>query len=695
MKAMTHSVKFWGGLLFCLGLLISADAIVKKGRAAAQEGNQTANQTASLAGSEELLADDGTNETAISGNGVIAVNRLTPSAYPATLQTIRLIFPQITGLPTPVGSQITLIAFTGASGTTQPVANPTLLVNQAVTIPTATSSTGFIDFTIQNGPTITAGDFYVGFKTPNPFAGVTYATDTNGAPRQRAFVSTDNGVTFTGPLTFPGTTTLINLLIRAVVMNDAQPVPRIGVPTSLNFGSSDVGITQPQTLTITNTGSAPLNITSITSSNAQFTLLPVTFPLTIAAGTQTQFTVRFTPSSAGAQTGTLTIASNDPATPSATVALSGVGGAATSVATVFVNSGASVTGSIVAPSVGSGVLLSTQYAIFVPAGATQLKLDLTGNQDVDLFARFNQRIVITGGNLIADFGSIQNGIVPETITITPSTSPALQSGLYYIAIANFGPGAANFTLMATITGGTAPAVVTTVSAASFLGTTAAAEQIVAFFGSNLATGTQVAGTLPLPTTLLGTTVKVRDNAGTERLAPLFFVSPGQVNALIPTSTVNNAAQIIITGGDGKTAVGTIQIASVSPGLFTANATGVGVPAATAFRLKADGTQSFEALSRVDGQNGSVPIPIDLGAATDQVFLILNGTGIRGRTSLAAVTATIGGTPATVSFAGPQGDFVGLDQINVGIPRSLIGRGDVDVVLTVDGKITNTVKINIK
>ncbi|MEO6727204.1 MAG: choice-of-anchor D domain-containing protein [Blastocatellia bacterium] len=696
MKAITHSVKFWCGLLLCLGLLISADAIVKKSQAAAQDGNQPKIQTASPDGSEELLADDGTIETFISGNGVIAVNRLTPSAYPATLQSIRLIFPQVTGLPNPVGSQITLIAFTGASGTTQPVTNPTLLVNQTVTIPIAMSSNGFVDFTIQNGPTITGGDFYVGFKTPNPFAGVTYATDTDSAPRQRAFVSTDNGANFSGPLTFPGTTTPLNLLIRAVVMNDAQPVPRIGVPTSLNFGSSAVGVTQPQTLTISNTGSAPLNITSITSSNAQFTLLPVTFPLTIAPGAQTQITVRFTPASAGAQTGTLTIASNDPATPSATVALSGVGGSATSAATVFVNSGASVTGSIVAPSAGSGVLLSTQYAIFVPPGATQLKIDLTGNQDVDLFARFNQRIIISGGNLITDYSSIQDGIVPESLTITPTSTPALQSGLYYIGVANFGPGAANFTLTATITGGTAPAVVTTVSAASFLGTnTGAAEQIVAFFGSNLATGTQVASTIPLPTTLLGTTVKVRDNAGTERLAPLFFVSSGQINALIPIGTVNDAGQITITSGDGKIAVGTIQIASVSPGLFTANANGVGVPAATVFRLKAGGAQSFEALSRVDGQNGSVPIPIDLGVATDQVFLILNGTGIRGRTSLSAVTATIGGTSAPVSFAGVQGDFVGLDQINVGIPRSLIGRGDVDVVLTVDGKITNTVKVNIK
>ncbi len=47
------------------------------------------------------------------------------------------------------------------------------------------------------------------------------------------------------------------------------------------------------------------------------------------------------------------------------------------------------------------------------------------------------------------------------------------------------------------------------------------------------------------------------------------------------------------------------------------------------------------------------------------------------------------------YAGLQGDFFGLDQVNVRIPRSLIGRGEVDIVLTVDGKVANTVKVWIK
>ena len=70
-----------------------------------------------------------------------------------------------------------------------------------------------------------------------------------------------------------------------------------------------------------------------------------------------------------------------------------------------------------------------------------------------------------------------------------------------------------------------------VSAASFSGTELAADLIVAAFGNELATDTVSASTMPLTTLLGGTTVKVRDGAGFERVAPLFFVSPTQVNYL--------------------------------------------------------------------------------------------------------------------------------------------------------------------
>lgn len=90
-----------------------------------------------------------------------------------------------------------------------------------------------------------------------------------------------------------------------------------------------------------------------------------------------------------------------------------------------------------------------------------------------------------------------------------------------------------------------------------------------------------------------------------------------------------------------------------------------------------------------------PAPIDLGPEGDIVFLALYGTGFRNRSALSAVKVQIGGTEMTINYAGPQLQLVGLDQINVFLPRSLAGRGETDVVVTVDGKAANTVKVNFK
>jgi len=76
-----------------------------------------------------------------------------------------------------------------------------------------------------------------------------------------------------------------------------------------------------------------------------------------------------------------------------------------------------------------------------------------------------------------------------------------------------------------------------VSAASFSLTAGlAAEEIASAFGTNLSASTAVAASLPLPVTLAGVTVRVRDSVDNERLAPLFFVSPGQINYLVPSGT---------------------------------------------------------------------------------------------------------------------------------------------------------------
>ncbi|MEP7340736.1 MAG: SBBP repeat-containing protein, partial [Acidobacteriota bacterium] len=184
----------------------------------------------------------------------------------------------------------------------------------------------------------------------------------------------------------------------------------------------------------------------------------------------------------------------------------------------------------------------------------------------------------------------------------------------------------------------------------------AADSIIAAFGSGLAMATEAASLNPLPTALVGTTVKVRDSAGAERDAPLFFVSPTQINYLMPAGTASGAATINIASGDGTVSTASVQIEPVAPGLFTADASGRGLAAAVALRVKANGEQSYEPIAQYDtALNRMMPMPVNLASETEQVFLILYGTGLRHRGGLGGVSAKIGGIDAQALYAGAQGD----------------------------------------
>lgn len=291
-------------------------------------------------------------------------------------------------------------------------------------------------------------------------------------------------------------------------------------------------------------------------------------------------------------------------------------------------------------------------------------------------------IAVDGAGNIYVAGQTGSLDLPIANAVQPSASGGLDA-----FIARIGAGSG---------GGAAVAPVASVSAASYNGVELAKESIIAAFGEGLATEVKIAATLPLPTSLAGTKVKVKDSAGAERDAPLFFVAPTQVNYLIPPDTSIGPALVTITGGDGKISSGTILVSPVSPGLFSANADGQGVAAATALRVKVGGAQVFEPIARFDaGQSRFTPIPIDLGPDGEQVFLLLFGTGLRGNSGLQTVSVKIGGVDAETFYLGAQGSFVGLDQGNVRIPRGLAGRGEVDVVVSVGGRVANTVRVSIK
>ena len=213
----------------------------------------------------------------------------------------------------------------------------------------------------------------------------------------------------------------------------------------------------------------------------------------------------------------------------------------------------------------------------------------------------------------------------------------------------------------------------------------APDELVSLFGSNLADATNQATTVPLPTTLGRNRITVTDSADRVRPAELYLVSPGQVNFVIPTGTAPGTAVVTLTS-TSVTAGGVmgvvipiqINIASVAPGLFTAGANGKGLAAAQIIRVLADGTQTVENVSAA---------PINIGS--DTLYLVLYGTGIRNRKPNGIVTCTINGQSLPAAYAGPQSQFPGLDQVDVLLPSSLKGAGQVNVTLTVDGEVSNT------
>ena len=233
-----------------------------------------------------------------------------------------------------------------------------------------------------------------------------------------------------------------------------------------------------------------------------------------------------------------------------------------------------------------------------------------------------------------------------------------------------------------------------VSAASFRGGTLARDSIASVFGAGFAEATEAASSLPLPTSLAGAEVRVRDGLGVERPAPLFYASPTQINYLVPAEAAAGAARITVAGAGGAVAAGAAQIGTLAPGLFAANADGRGIAAGYVLRVRVDRSENVEPIARLEAGR-YLAQPIDLGPPTDEVFLVLFGTGLRGRPSLASVAARVGGVAAEVLYAGGQGQFAGLDQINLRLGRELAGRGEVEVTLTVEGQAANEVRVNVR
>jgi uncharacterized protein (TIGR03437 family) len=224
----------------------------------------------------------------------------------------------------------------------------------------------------------------------------------------------------------------------------------------------------------------------------------------------------------------------------------------------------------------------------------------------------------------------------------------------------------------------APAM-TLVSAASNSETAVAPASIVTASGTGLGGGE----------------LEVTDSTGAANMADVFYASSTEVTFAVPPATAVGQATITISSEGTVSAVGSVSVSAVAPGLFSADGTGQGVAAGLAIRVANNGSQTAAPLFQCawDG-GGCSAVPFALGASSDQVFLVLFGTGMRGATGQA--TGTVGGVAVGVTGPTAQGEYEGLDQVELGpLPRSLAGRGAVSIVLKVNGEAANSVTASIE
>lgn len=225
--------------------------------------------------------------------------------------------------------------------------------------------------------------------------------------------------------------------------------------------------------------------------------------------------------------------------------------------------------------------------------------------------------------------------------------------------------------------------VTVINAASFASDNILSPgAIAAAFGNFKTTNNQSdsARTIPLPTSLVGVSVKINGvTAGLGYVQPQIVNQQfGQINLVIPEELPDGPATIVVTNSDNTTLSGTFTIVRSRPGIFTANTSGNGAPAAQVY--------NNNVVSQVGNPDGT-PREISAGTQDQPATLVLYLTALRhapaqnpndGNKVAEGVKVSFMGIEVVPEFAGDVQGFVGLDQINVRIPWSLAGLGFIPV-----------------
>jgi uncharacterized protein (TIGR03437 family) len=220
--------------------------------------------------------------------------------------------------------------------------------------------------------------------------------------------------------------------------------------------------------------------------------------------------------------------------------------------------------------------------------------------------------------------------------------------------------------------------------------------IASIFGSGLAASAQSAGTLPLPITLGGTSVSVNGIA-----APLFFVSPTQINFQIPSGTdttpgASNAAGVVVSTGAGQSSPYQLTTGVDStPSIFTQNSSGCGQ--AAVLNIASNGGVSLNSPS-----NSAVPGNfISIYGTGNGLVTNSPADGSPAPSSPLAKASIAGGPVFDFSAAGGGAQFwagrapglVGVDQFNFIVP-STVRQGCAVPLQIMNGNLSVPVTVSI-
>ncbi len=214
--------------------------------------------------------------------------------------------------------------------------------------------------------------------------------------------------------------------------------------------------------------------------------------------------------------------------------------------------------------------------------------------------------------------------------------------------------------------------------------TLAPGSIASAFGTSLATSTASATAVPLPNTLASAQLLVNGS-----VAPLFYVSPAQMNFQVPFG-VSGSTTFQVSAAGLSTSTITANVAATAPGIFSVDSSGTG-----------QGTvlnQDFSANSASNPATVGSVIQIYCTGLGDVMPTL--AAGAAGATSapfnatVAMPSVTINGVNAPVQFSAIAPGFVGLYQVNAQVPPGVSG-STLSLQISVSGTVSNTVTVAVK